>query len=345
MDVLSGLPLRTLLLHGLDLGAQGSELAAMAALQYLEIDGEGLDSGVVQALPTLAALTRLSLDWLPGHIGSNANSHSLERKRQRLVHPALQLASVLQMTELQSLTLPAALIAESRAAVLLALPRLRSLELIQADFDAWGPAGLSSLTTLTRLQLNNSCMRAHGAATLAGLPAVLSLNLWGCDLDDAAVQSLRFMTGLQVLCLRGNERMTAASATSVAQMSSLTKLDMVTNAFLGRAGNQALAALTSLRDLDLSRCGDAGLWALGQLTRLTRLQLSIDTAGAGQALASLVALRRLTVFGHGFTMQDGQAVLTLPWLRRLELYGSRTTEEGKRELAAIADERHVCLVW
>lgn len=166
MDVLATLPLRTLLMHGLNLGAQGRALATMTALRHLEIDGVGLDYGVVQALPTLTALTRLSLEWLPLYA---LGPHNLQLKLQRLVHPALQLASVLQMTTLQSLTLPAALLAESGAAVLLALPHLHSVKLTAADFDTWGPPGLSSLTAITRLELPNSCMRVHSAATVAGL--------------------------------------------------------------------------------------------------------------------------------------------------------------------------------
>lgn len=339
LDALTELSLRTLLVEDLSLHAQGRALAAMTGLRRLEVDGKGLDADGVIALRALTALTHLGLDQ-----AGDVWSPSLDRTR--LVHPELQLASVLQLTALQSLTLPAALLARSGATVLLALTRLQALELVEADFDHWGPAGLASLTGLTHLQLPNSCMTVRGAAAVATLPAVVQLNLDTCGLDNQAVQALAFMTGLRKLNLGSNRLFGAQDV--VAQLSSLTEL-IISNNELGDAGMQALASLTALRCLHASwvDIGNQGLSALAQLTRLTRLDFCSFTAGGGhmQSLAPLTALRDLCLWGDRLIELDGRAVLALPRLQRLKLRSSSLTQQSKTALAVMADERHVRLTF
>lgn len=201
----------------------------------------------------------------------------------------------------------AALLAESSATVLLALIRLQALELADANFDDWGPAGLGSLTALTHLQLPYSCMRARGAAAITALPAVVRLSVTSAGLNNQAVQALAFMTGLQELNLGCNELAGAAGGSAVAQLPGLTALDIYSNA-LGDAGMQMLATLTSLRCLSAMwvGCGNPGLLALAQLTHLTCLDFGSFTAGYGrmQALAPLTALHDLYLGGAQLIQMD-----------------------------------------
>jgi hypothetical protein len=166
-----------------------------------------------------------------------------------------------------------------------------------------GPAGvaspyalqvLASLTRLTSLNLSTTGASA-GLQQLTRLKGMASLGLGSCkDIADEHLQPLSALTGLTWL---------DANNTSVA--------------------GSSLAALTSLRRLNLFSCSSldaAALPAVAQLTRLTCLDLSFSATEAQPAqlaqLAQLTNLQELCLWGH--TIRDqAAALLQLPRLGEL----------------------------
>jgi hypothetical protein len=153
---------------------------------------------------------------------------------------------------------------------------------------------LASLTQLTCLDLSNTGASA-GLQQLTSVKGLASLGLDCCkDVTDEHLQPLSALTGL-------------------------TRLDADGTAVQG----SSLAALASLRYLDLYRCSSldtAALAAVAQLTRLTYLEWSSSTTGAQPAqlaqLAQLTNLQDLKLWGH--TIRDeAAALLQLPRLGEL----------------------------
>jgi hypothetical protein len=161
-----------------------------------------------------------------------------------------------------------------------------------ADFYAL--QALASLTCLAWLNLTNTAASA-GLQQLSRLKDLACLSISGCEgVTDEHLQPLGALTGLAWL---------DASGTDVQ--------------------GSSLAALTSLRHLNLDSCSSldaAALAAVAQLTRLTYLDLSHSATGAQPAqlaqLAQLTNLQELWVSQH--TIRDeAAALLELPRLGEL----------------------------
>jgi hypothetical protein len=153
---------------------------------------------------------------------------------------------------------------------------------------------LACLTRLTCLELGRTGVAA-GLQQLTSLKSLASLSVMDCkDVTDDHLQCLSALRGLTRL---------AASWTGVEGTS--------------------LAALSSLRHLDLDRCSSldiAALAAVVQLTRLTFLDLSCSTTEAEPAqlaqLARLTNLQHLRLWGHTIR-QQAAVLLELPCLGQL----------------------------
>jgi len=102
----------------------------------------------------------------------------------------------------------------------------------------------------------------------------ISLNLSGCQIDDAGASELAKITGLTTLDLSDN-CINDLGAIELAKTSSLSTLDLSDN-FIGDLGASALAKTSSLSTLDLSEnlIGDAGAIALAKNSNLTVLRSS-----------------------------------------------------------------------
>ncbi len=153
---------------------------------------------------------------------------------------------------------------------------------------------LACLTRLTCLDLGRTGVAA-GLQQLTSLKSLASLSVMACeDVTDDHLQCLSALTGLNRL---------AASFT--------------------RIQGASLAALSSLRHLDLDSCsslGTAGLAAVAQLTRLTFLDFSFCATRAEPAqlaqLAQLTNLQDLRLLGHTIR-QQAAVLLELPCLGQL----------------------------
>ena len=102
----------------------------------------------------------------------------------------------------------------------------------------------------------------------------ISLNLSGCQIDDAGASELAKITSLTTLDLSDN-CINDLGAIELAKTSSLSTLDLSDN-FIGDLGASALAKTSSLSTLDLSEnlIGDAGAIALAKNSNLTVLRSS-----------------------------------------------------------------------
>jgi hypothetical protein len=174
-----------------------------------------------------------------------------------------------------------------------------------------GPAGvaspyalqvLASLTRLTSLNLSTTGASA-GLQQLTRLKGLACLSISDCkDISDENLQPLSALTGLTWL---------DASGTAVQ--------------------GSSLAALTSLRHLEVFSCISleaSALSAVAQLTRLTCLDVSYSATGAQPAqLAQLTNLQALCLWGH--TIRDqAAALLQLPRLGVL-CVGGITVPQGQ----------------
>lgn len=177
-------------------------------------------------------------------------------------------------------------------------------------FDDTVIKALLPLPKLKELRLRQT--RVAGAA-LAAFPLLTDLDLnYDRTFNDAGMASLKVMTGLQRLYLRGTS-VTDDGLKNISQLTDLTELDLA-DVSLSDSGISALAGLTKLRRLNLqaSTVTDAGLDALRGMTGLEELSL-YRTRVTNAGLAKLANLKEL---------------------RTIDLRYSRATASGVQELVA-----------
>ncbi len=173
---------------------------------------------------------------------------------------------------------------------------------------------LASLTRLTLLDLSNTAV-SGGLQQLTSLKGLAELSIRGCGgVTDEHLQPLSALNGLTWLIAGGT----------------------------GVHGS-SLAALSSLRRLNMYGCSslDTGaLSAVAQLTRLTYLDVSLSATGAQPAqlaqLAQLTNLQQLRMWGH--TIRD-QAAAALQLPRMGVLCASGITAPQGQDLSGCAITR------
>jgi Leucine-rich repeat (LRR) protein len=176
-------------------------------------------------------------------------------------------------------------------------------------FDDTVVKALQPLPKLKELRVRQT--RVGGAALAAFSLKNLDLN-YDRTFNDAGIASLKGMTGLTRLYLRG---------TSVTD-----------------AGLKNLSGLTELTDLDLADIGisDEGLAALAPLTKLRRLNLqasSVTDAGL-DAIRGMTGLQELSLYRTKVTNAGLAKLANLKELRSIDLRYSRATASGVKELVA-----------
>lgn len=180
-----------------------------------------------------------------------------------------------------------------------------------------------------------------GADELAALvergEALERLALVALDIDDAMVEVLSKLTGLQILDLSRNA-ITATGVESLSWIGGLTQLSLRSNQGVGDRGAEILASLRSLEVLNLDRCGigPIGAQALGKLGELRKLVLShnrILDEGA-VALAKLARLRELEL---SVCQLGDEGAAALAKLRALEILRLGGNHVGPKAAAAFAE--------
>src|SRR5579862_473594 len=168
---------------------------------------------------------------------------------------------------------------------------------------------LQPLPKLQELRLRQT--RVAGAALAAFPLKNLDLN-YDRTFNDAGMASLKAMTGLNRLYLRGTS-VTDAGLKNLADLTSLTELDLA-DVGISDSGLSALAGLTHLRQLNLqaSNVTDAGLDVIRGMAGLEELSL-YRTKVTNAGLAKLANLKQL---------------------RAVDLRYSRATASGVKELIA-----------
>ncbi|EDM79700.1 hypothetical protein PPSIR1_16600 [Plesiocystis pacifica SIR-1] len=206
-----------------------------------------------------------------------------------------------------------------------------------------------------------------GADVLAALvergQGLERLALVALDIDDAMVEVLSKLTGLQILDLSRNA-ITATGVESLSWIGGLTQLSLRSNQGVGDRGAEILASLRSLEVLNLDRCGigpigaqalgklgelrelvlshnrilDEGAVALAKLAKLRELELSVCQLGdeGAAALAKLRALEILRLGGNHVGPKAAAAFAGhLDKLQELELAVNQVGEEGARSLSGM----------
>ena len=176
-------------------------------------------------------------------------------------------------------------------------------------FDDTVIKALQPLPKLQELRVRQT--RVAGAALAAFPLKNLDLN-YDRTFNDAGMNSLKSMTGLTRLYLRG---------TSITD-----------------AGLKNLSGLTNLTELDLADVGisDAGLSALAGLTKLRQLNLQASnvTDEGLDAIAGMTGLEELSLYRTKVTNAGLAKLANLKQLRAVDLRYSRATAAGVHELLA-----------
>jgi Leucine-rich repeat (LRR) protein len=217
---------------------------------------------------------------------------------------------------------------------LAALAPLKSLKVIALD-DLWiGKPGLEHLSVLASLEevyLSATIVDDEAVGVLARFPRLRKLRLARTNITDAALASLSACGQLEELDLSEISTLTDAGMPSLAAIKSLKKLNLW-RVQISDTGALALAPLVNLQwlNLDNTKLSDAGLPVLREMTQLTFLHLGstqVTEVGA-PALFHLKSLKDLKITRTALAASE-PAVASL----RRELPGTaiQTEYEGGAE--------------
>jgi len=153
---------------------------------------------------------------------------------------------------------------------------------------------LTSVTTLTELDLGRTKITDKGIQELTILSKLTDLNLAKSQVTDVGVEALHSLTNLKLLSL-DYCRMSDVGLRGIASLPSLQELRIRCTGVTDKGLQQYLSSQTTLTWLDLTDCyiTDQGLQALCSLTRLQHLLLNGCSVTAG-GLASLQLSLRYT---------------------------------------------------
>jgi Leucine-rich repeat (LRR) protein len=133
-----------------------------------------------------------------------------------------------------------------------------------------------NLPSLTALYLNNnnfSSVTFPAGTALKGLPALATLDLSSTALASIPNTFFSQMTALQALYLRGNQLTSIAAGTFEVLGSSLTHLNLASNALTSVSTNWAALTLLNTLHLEFNKITGSSLYTLGSLTSMQSLYL------------------------------------------------------------------------
>jgi Leucine-rich repeat (LRR) protein len=242
-----------------------------------------------------------------------------------------------QNTTLDLSSLRLTLLEADVVAGLTSLTSLTSLNLEGNEIGPDGARALQGLTGLTSLILGVNTIGAEGAQALKSLTRLTYLGLWNCKIGDRGVQALAGLTSLTTLHLGDND-ISDEGTWALRGLTNLTELSLWKNA-IGANGAQALKGLTALTKLDIAgnEIGSDGAAALKGLTALTWLNLDDNNIGDDgvQALKGLTNLVRLELSGNAISDNGLRALTGLTALTSLDLSGNEIGDDGAQALTAL----------
>jgi Leucine-rich repeat (LRR) protein len=214
------------------------------------------------------------------------------------------------LTQLESLDLDSNHLHAASLIKLAPLKHLKNLRLYNNPLGGEGIEAVNELTSLETLYVHNSQIDDEALAhfeALADHPALRELILIGNPITDRGLTHLRKFTHLKRLILMGMELKTGDGLKDVAEMASLTVLDIGNNSLVSKRRNTLkgsnLTALTALKDLEY--LGVAGL------------MLTDDDM---ITIGKIRSLKSIDLFGNKVTNKGLRALLNLDDLRCLAFY-------------------------
>ena len=201
------------------------------------------------------------------------------------------------------------------------------------------PQKLSTLTSLTSLNLTLNEIGDEGARAIATLSNLTSLSLWDNDIGAEGARALGTLSNLTSLDLNLND-IGSEGLRALANLSNLTSLQLAGNK-IGAEGARALANLSNLTSLQLAgnKIGAEGAWALANLSNLTSLALGGNNIGAdgARAIATLSNLTSLSLWDNNIGSEGARALATLSNLTSLDLRENRIGDAGMRALGTLSN--------
>jgi hypothetical protein len=224
------------------------------------------------------------------------------------------------------------------------LKNLRSLDLYYWGNTGTGLKELAGLKCLQSLNLYQARVTNDGLKELAGLTTLRSLNLGRTRISDPALQGLAALKELRNLNLSGvpdlaEDQFSDAGLKNLAGLENLEELKLGLQSKITNEGMKELAALKSLRYLDLAsnKVTGQGMNALAGSKNLRTL----DLGGCAirreflKDIAALTGLHTLTIGSTEVLDANLKDLAGLKDLQCLDLSKCKVTEAGPRELAGL----------
>jgi formylglycine-generating enzyme required for sulfatase activity/Leucine-rich repeat (LRR) protein len=305
-------------------GAALRHISHLTGLRSVEIHSRRLrDSGLIH-LVELAALTRLDLAETKvrgpglGYLKHPDRVRHLDLSGTQIADETL--AQLEPFTQLDVLRLGRTAI--SRLGICSKHGGLKELDLSGTLVTDAGLVGLSQLTNLERLGLEDTFVTSKGLFHLSKLTNLKGLDLRRTAVDDEGLAHLAGLVYLEELSV-GEDLLAGHAAPNVmsspitdkglghlAAMGHLQTLRLNQSGINGR-GFSELKDLVNLKELSLKECqiDDAGLKALAGLKGLEVLDISAnEVSDAGlKTLAAMPNLKRVIAIGTGVTHAGAEA--------------------------------------
>lgn len=293
--------------------------AAMPNLRMVALTNAKLGKACLQALagaPGLASVTLSTTEVEPGSIAALATATAIES---------------LGFSDVKGL-------APADIGALAPLRRLRffmvGFTMIPVGRTPWHDdrmlAEIAKLTNVQTMTISRIAAGPEGMGRIAAMPALRELTLSYGLFDDAAVAPLAG-SKLTSLSINQNYRLGPATAASVAEIATLTHLDLSATGVGG--GLASLAGLEQLNTLSLntSFVTDADLKAVATLPALTTLNVhdnpAVGDAGAA-AVAGIRTLRTVSLGRTAITDAGLSALLEMPALQSVFAADNAFTDAG-----------------
>ena len=307
-----------------------NRLAGLERLERLALAQTHVTDRALAVVGSLPALRELDLFFCEHVTDAGASELRRAKKLERLALRGTKISDsgvkfLTELNRLRSLDVGITEISDASVELLAALPELETLAIGGNRISEVGIASLRSLGRLKHLDLSGAQETDSGiwAVTITdlnldeigALVALESLNL--------AAPSPEYVDAVSsgVPRLRGSIRVTDFGASQVARLKNLRRLN-VSRSQLTARGIEALGALASLEDLDLSH------------------SQSIDDS-AGKALAGLPKLRTVNVSYTRFGDQGLDALRGHAGLTRVVAAGTGLTDEAVARFVSARPGRDV----